>query len=226
MQLRITFLGILLVAFGAAAFARGCAGESDHDNNDGHHDDAGTQDDDGDDGGEVADVAAYYCPMHVDVTSNDADEPCSKCGMALEAREDSDGGTDDARADVATYYCPMHPDVTSNDADERCSKCGMALEAREDSDGGADDDHGDHDNGMGDGNADAGMFANPEAGICMVSGKAIDADKVVEYDGKRYAFCCGNCIAKFNANPDEYLVASDGGAAGEDDQGDDHHDGG
>jgi len=29
---------------------------------------------------------------------------------------------------------------------------------------------------------------------------------VLEHEGTRYAFCCGGCLAKFKADPKQYLV--------------------
>jgi YHS domain-containing protein/mono/diheme cytochrome c family protein len=43
--------------------------------------------------------------------------------------------------------------------------------------------------------------AKPINDTCPVSGKAIDSSKTSEVDGKLVAFCCGNCKAKFDADP-------------------------
>jgi YHS domain-containing protein len=39
---------------------------------------------------------------------------------------------------------------------------------------------------------------------CPVSGKPIKADKVVEHNGKKVYFCCGNCPKAFESNPEKY----------------------
>lgn len=40
---------------------------------------------------------------------------------------------------------------------------------------------------------------------CPVSGKPIKADKMVEHEGKKVYFCCGNCPAAFEKDPSKYL---------------------
>jgi FtsP/CotA-like multicopper oxidase with cupredoxin domain len=57
-------------------------------------------------------AAAYTCPMHPDVISNEPGT-CPHCGMKLVPAPTS-------------YVCPMHPDVTS-DTLGTCPKCGMRL---------------------------------------------------------------------------------------------------
>ncbi|MFN8253522.1 MAG: heavy metal-binding domain-containing protein [Ferruginibacter sp.] len=69
---------------------------------------------------EVAASAAYSCPMHPDVTSNEAGK-CSKCGMSLTASKK------ETMKMQQMYKCPMHADITS-DKEGTCSKCGMALQ--------------------------------------------------------------------------------------------------
>ena len=66
-------------------------------------------------GDDQAEASSYVCPMHPEVTSESADEPCPKCGMKL------------IPAEPTTYVCPMHPEVTAESADEPCPKCGMKL---------------------------------------------------------------------------------------------------
>ncbi len=72
--------------------------------------------------------AAYVCPMHPEVTS---DEPgsCPKCGMTLVPAA-SDGGDAGHHAHgqtaPAAYTCPMHPEVISDEPGS-CPKCGMTL---------------------------------------------------------------------------------------------------
>ena len=56
----------------------------------------------------------YACPMHPEVTGEEADR-CPKCGMKLLAV-----------AAASSYACPMHPEVVSGTPD-RCPKCGMKL---------------------------------------------------------------------------------------------------
>jgi len=41
---------------------------------------------------------------------------------------------------------------------------------------------------------------------CPVSGKPIDAEKTVSYEGKVIAFCCDDCKAKFQADPKPWLA--------------------
>ena len=40
---------------------------------------------------------------------------------------------------------------------------------------------------------------------CPVSGKDIDRDKVVEHEGKKVYFCCGNCPEAFKKDPKKFL---------------------
>ena len=57
--------------------------------------------------------------------------------------------------------------------------------------------------------------AAPKAGdkaICPISGQAFvvtDKTETSEYEGKHYAYCCGGCKPKFDADP----AAFTGGAA-------------
>lgn len=48
--------------------------------------------------------------------------------------------------------------------------------------------------------------------ICPISGKAVNAKYTAVYQGKKYAFCCPNCAAKFEKDPEKYLAKLDGGA--------------
>jgi len=41
---------------------------------------------------------------------------------------------------------------------------------------------------------------------CPVSGKAIDATKVVKHDGKNVYFCCGNCPGAFEKDPSKFTA--------------------
>lgn len=102
----------------------------------------------------LASEPIYFCPMHPEVTSHEADERCHKCNMFLVAKEEeeeSDKAITHQQADTMlnqpkptlqsatqpnndksiTYLCPMHPEVTSHQAGERCHKCNMFLVAKE-----------------------------------------------------------------------------------------------
>ena len=46
----------------------------------------------------------------------------------------------------------------------------------------------------------------PANSVCPVSGKAVDAQFVVAYEGKPVAFCCGNCKAKFEGDPKAFAA--------------------
>jgi YHS domain-containing protein len=45
-----------------------------------------------------------------------------------------------------------------------------------------------------------------EQTICPVMGNPIDKDVFVEYEGKKVYFCCPDCKAKFNADPEKYIA--------------------
>lgn len=45
-----------------------------------------------------------------------------------------------------------------------------------------------------------------EQTICPVTGNPIAKDVFVEYEGKKVYFCCPDCIAKFNADPEKYIA--------------------
>ncbi len=54
------------------------------------------------------------------------------------------------------------------------------------------------------------VFGKPEKGFtlqtaCPVSGKAIKTDVSVEYKGKKVYFCCPNCPAAFNKDPEKFI---------------------
>lgn len=69
---------------------------------------------------EASPTAAYFCPMHPEVVSNEPGH-CEKCGMALEPMAKP--------AKTKTLYtCPMHPEIEQDQPGD-CPKCGMALEA-------------------------------------------------------------------------------------------------
>ena len=40
---------------------------------------------------------------------------------------------------------------------------------------------------------------------CLVTGEDIDPKVTVTYKGKTYAFCCSDCVKKFNDNPEKYI---------------------
>jgi YHS domain-containing protein len=55
------------------------------------------------------------------------------------------------------------------------------------------------------------VFANLEKGFtrqtkCPVSGKPINPEATVEYEGKKVYFCCPGCPPAFEANPDKFLA--------------------
>ncbi|GAB4295832.1 MAG: hypothetical protein Kow0098_18520 [Ignavibacteriaceae bacterium] len=45
----------------------------------------------------------------------------------------------------------------------------------------------------------------PVNSMCLVSGEEVDPEITVEYEGKTYAFCCNNCLKKFNKDPEKYI---------------------
>ena len=45
-----------------------------------------------------------------------------------------------------------------------------------------------------------------EQTICPVMGNPIDKNVFVEYKGKKVYFCCPDCKAKFNADPEKYVA--------------------
>lgn len=51
---------------------------------------------------------------------------------------------------------------------------------------------------------------NPVNKKCPVSGKPIDKAQVFVYKGQSVAFCCGNCKAKFEKEPQKFLAKVDG----------------
>jgi Cu(I)/Ag(I) efflux system membrane fusion protein len=87
----------------------------------------------------------YWCPMHPEVSSDDPNAICTKCGtMKLLPRPAPDAKAAAAPATAATppsppagkaegrYWCPMHPEVSSDDPNAICEKCGgMKLVPRE-----------------------------------------------------------------------------------------------
>lgn len=46
--------------------------------------------------------------------------------------------------------------------------------------------------------------AEPVNKECPVKGKAAKPNCKTTYQGKEVAFCCGNCLKEFKANPEKY----------------------
>src|SRR4051812_22335824 len=84
--------------------------------------------------GSVYGAAAYTCPMHPEVVSEEPGR-CPSCGMKL-------------MAVTPTYMCPMHPEVVSEEPGH-CPSCGMKLLPSHIAQAGAhhDHEHGEHANG-------------------------------------------------------------------------------
>ena len=51
----------------------------------------------------------------------------------------------------------------------------------------------------------AGKAVATEQTTCPVMGNPIDKNIFVEYQGKKVYFCCKDCVAKFQAEPEKYL---------------------
>ena len=50
------------------------------------------------------------------------------------------------------------------------------------------------------------MAASIEQTVCPVTGDKIDKNVFVEYKGKKVYFCCADCKAKFEADPEKYIA--------------------
>jgi YHS domain-containing protein len=50
------------------------------------------------------------------------------------------------------------------------------------------------------------MAASMEQTVCPVTGIKIDKNVFVEYKGKKVYFCCTDCKAKFEADPEKYVA--------------------
>jgi YHS domain-containing protein len=50
------------------------------------------------------------------------------------------------------------------------------------------------------------MTASMEQTTCPVTGNKIDKNIFVEYKGKKVYFCCADCKAKFEADPEKYIA--------------------
>jgi YHS domain-containing protein len=49
------------------------------------------------------------------------------------------------------------------------------------------------------------MAASMEQTVCPLTGNKIDKNVFVEYKGKKVYFCCTDCKAKFEADPEKYI---------------------
>ena len=47
-------------------------------------------------------------------------------------------------------------------------------------------------------------FAAPVNSTCIMSGKPVKEGVTSEYKGKTVGFCCNNCKARFDSNPDKF----------------------
>ena len=49
-----------------------------------------------------------------------------------------------------------------------------------------------------------GILAAPVNTTCPMSGKSVKDGVTSEYKGKTIGFCCSNCKARFDSNPDKF----------------------
>lgn len=52
----------------------------------------------------------------------------------------------------------------------------------------------------------AAADTKPVNSKCPVSGEDIDAKETIVYKGKTIAFCCADCVAAFNKDPEKYVA--------------------
>lgn len=58
--------------------------------------------------------------------------------------------------------------------------------------------------------------------VCPITGDKVSPKAFVDYEGKRYHFCCQNCVKKFKKNPEKYLAKMATGGSGEEHAGHEH----
>ena len=113
---------------------------------------------------------------------------CKKQPRVRDSNQPASGG---AQATVQKWTCPMHPEIISDKPGE-CPKCGMdlvPLKSEKDVNTVA-----------------AAMSADIEQKMCPVlANMPIDRNIWVEYQGKKVYFCCADCKAKFQKEPEKYL---------------------
>jgi len=116
---------------------------------------------------------------------------CKKQPQVTESNQPTSAGAAGEEATVQKWTCPMHPDVISDKPGE-CPKCGMdlvPLKSEKDVNTVA-----------------AAMSADIEQKMCPVlANMPIDRNIWVEYQGKKVYFCCADCKAKFQKEPEKYL---------------------
>ena len=113
---------------------------------------------------------------------------CKKQPQSTDSNQPASGG---GQAAVQKWTCPMHPEVIA-DKPGQCPKCGMTLvPLKPEKDV----------NSMA-----AAMSADIEQKMCPVlANMPIDRNIWVEYQGKKVYFCCADCKAKFQKEPEKYL---------------------
>ena len=116
---------------------------------------------------------------------------CKKQPLATDSNQPASAGAAGEKAAVQKWTCSMHPEVIS-DKPGKCPKCGMdlvPLKSEKDV------------NTMA-----AAMSADIEQKMCPVlANMPIDKNIWVEYQGKKVYFCCADCKAKFQKEPEKYL---------------------
>ena len=103
--------------------------------------------------------------------------------------------TESGTESVQKWTCPMHPDVIQ-DKPGKCPKCGMDLvPVKADT------------NANKPGASTASSVGDVEQKMCPVlADMPIDKNIWVEYQGKKVYFCCADCKAKFQKEPEKYLA--------------------